>query len=79
MAGTLQSIVEWQLELDGSLGQPWVFLWNGMLNAGDMGRAAKVRGVTKELKFAVQVENPETPDEVITITLDTKRMRESDK
>ena len=33
--------------------------------------------VTKELKFAVRIEHPGTPDEKITGTLDTKAMRES--
>ena len=42
-----------------------------------MGRAAKVRGVTKELKVAVTIEHPGTPDEKITVTLNTKAMRES--
>ena len=42
-----------------------------MLHACHMGRAAKLRGVTKELKVAVRVENPGTLDEVTTITLDT--------
>ena len=32
-----------------------------------MGRAAILRGVTKELKVAVRVENPGTLDEVTTI------------
>ena len=44
-----------------------------------MGRAAILRGVTKELKWAVRIEHPGTPDEKITVTLDTKAMSESDK
>lgn len=58
---------------------PWVYLWNGNFDANAMGRAAKVRGVTKELKFAVRIEHPGTPDEKITSTLDTTAMSESDK
>ena len=41
-----------------------------------MGRAAILRGVTKELKVAVRVENPGTLDEVTAITLDTKITRD---
>ena len=46
----------------------WMFLWNGNPDAEAMGCAAKMRGITKELKFAVQVENPGTPAEVVTLT-----------
>ena len=46
------------------------------LSACHMGRAAILRGVTKELKVAVRVENPGTLDEVTTITLDTKITRD---
>ena len=77
MAGILQTFATTAMELDGSLGAVWVFLWNGRLDAVAMERAAKVRGVTKELKFAVRIEHPGTPDEKITATLDTKAMRES--
>ena len=74
MAWILQEIVSTATEyrLDGSLGVPWFFLWNGRLNADAMGHAAKVRGITKELQFNVRVENPETPAEVITVTVSTK-------
>jgi len=34
-----------------------------------------VRGVTKELKFIVRVENPGTLAEAYQVTLDTKAMR----
>ena len=68
MAGILQANVTRALELDGSLGMVWMFLWNGNPDAEAMGRAAKMRGITKELKFAVQVENPGTPAEVVTLT-----------
>ena len=72
MAGILQTIATTAMELDGSLGAVWVFLWNGRLDAAAMERAAKVRGITKELQFNVRVENPETPDEAITVTVTTK-------
>jgi hypothetical protein len=85
MAGILQAIAldalvpQADRMLDGPLGNgmPWVYWWNGDFNANAMGRAAKVRGVTKELKFEVWIEHPGTPDEKITVTLDTKAMRES--
>ena len=74
MAGILQAIVTTAMELDGSRGMVWIYLWNGLPDARAIGRAAKVRGVTKELKFAVRVENPGTPAEAYTVTLDTKAM-----
>ena len=74
MASLLQAIVTREMELDESLGMVWIFLWNGLPNAGAIQRAAKARGITKELKFAVPVENPGTPDEVYTVMLDTKAM-----
>ena len=67
MAGILQAIVTRAMELDGSLGMVWIFMWNGKPDAEAMGRAAKVRGITKELKFVVRVENPRTPAEVVTL------------
>ena len=72
MAGILQTIATTAMELDGSLGAVWVFLWNGRLDATAMERAAKVRGITKELQFNVRVESPGTPDEAITVTVTTK-------
>ena len=74
MAGILQAIVTTAMELDGSRGMVWIYLWNGLPDARAIGRAAKVRGVTKELKFVVRVENPGTPAEAYTVTLDTKAM-----
>ena len=68
MAGILQANVTRAVELDGSLGMVWMFLWNGNPDAEAMGRAAKMRGITKELKFVVRVENPGTPAEVVTLT-----------
>ena len=77
MAGILKTIVTRKMKLDAELGNFWIYMWCGDLNAAAMGRAAKARGVKKELKFAVFIENHDTPDEVITVRLDTKAMRDS--
>jgi len=78
-SAVLQSEAAAAMELDPAIGNLWVYLWNGEMEAGPVIRAAKVRGVKKELKFQVRVEMVEGGKEKITATIDTEWMSREEK
>ena len=78
-SAVLQSEFAEAMELDPAIGEIWVYFWNGQMVAEAVMRAAKVRGVKKELKFQVWVEMVEGGEEKITATIDTEWMSREEK